>query len=86
MIRVMLATTSLSLILMSGAAIADHQGHGAIHVGTGVELGPRLSAKVETTPQQGEQLQSTAGQRDEPDQAAVKPVPARKVRVVYPAL
>ncbi|HEV7257298.1 MAG TPA: hypothetical protein VGN82_05900 [Bosea sp. (in: a-proteobacteria)] len=82
----MLATTSLSLFLVSGAALADHQGHGAIPVGTGVELGPRLSAKVETTLQQDEQLQATAGQRKESDPAGGKPTPPRKVRVVYPAL
>lgn len=86
MFRSMLTTTCLTLILTSGAAMADHQGLGAVHIGTDVELGPRLSTKLETKLAQGDQQPAaTTDKRDERAQASSTQAPARKVRIVYPA-
>lgn len=83
MIRVLLATTCLGIVLTS-AARAEHHGDQAARIGSQIELGPRLGGKIEGL--QGEQSQATTAKDGGQKQSAFRPAPARKVRVVYPAL
>ncbi|SEG29173.1 hypothetical protein SAMN04488115_104163 [Bosea lathyri] len=86
MFRALLILASASILPMSGVAKADHKGHGFGHVMTGLELGERLSTKIDSkvTPSDPAQPDLTH-QSAASETAPVKQAPVRKVRIVYPA-
>lgn len=79
------AVTFGATVLVATGALADHKGHGSAHVAAGVELGPRLSSRLQTSVP--DSAQTRVELPDGPTSAQVatrQPVPKRHVRVVYP--
>lgn len=72
-------------LLVATGALADHKGHGSAHVAAGVELGPRLSSRLQTSIPDGAQARVELPDGPTSAQAATpQPAPKRNVRVVYP--
>jgi hypothetical protein len=85
MSRALLIITCASTLSMCTAAMADHHGPGSVHVGSDVEVGPRLTTTINTKATHSDQAKldssvtSAAGEG-----GPLKPAPQRSVRVVYP--
>lgn len=77
------ASIVAATVLSAGGALADHKGPGSVHVGAGIEFGPRLSARLETSVAESVHARPQLSEATATAQAAA-PQPKRNVRVVYP--
>lgn len=85
MSRALLIMAFTSTLFISSAAMADHQGHGSIHVGSAVEHGPRLTTRIDTKAPHSDQAKSVSVETSAVSETEpAKPSPKRTVRVVYP--
>lgn len=71
--------------LYTTSAFADHKGHWSAHVAAEVELGPRLSSRLQTSIPESSQPHAERREGAASAQAEVpQSSPKRNVRVVYP--